>query len=125
MIENRLGPLRSKAYFIARYAEGTNIGKLAQSGIIMEEKAKNLARLFAEIIKILKDSGCSHGDLKATNFILSDERLVVMDLDGMRRYRIQALLWNRVKKDCRRLLKNWENHPRIKKIFDKHLNLTL
>jgi tRNA A-37 threonylcarbamoyl transferase component Bud32 len=121
MIENRLGPLRSKAYFIARYAEGKDIGRMAKFGDISEKTATLLAVLFTGLIKKLADSDIAHGDLKASNFFLSGQNLVVMDLDAMHKYLIKSFLRRRVEKDCNRLLKNWENEPEIRKIFCQYI----
>jgi len=61
-----------------------------------------------------------HGDLKATNFIFSDDTIMVIDLDAMRSHRwVSPVFCRKFKKDCRRLLENWKDLPEIEKQFDE------
>ena len=50
----------------------------------------------------------SHGDMKASNFLYWNNKIVVLDLDGMRRHRSQRVFKKAIKKDFDRFLKNWK-----------------
>jgi len=75
---------------------------------------------------LLCDAAISHGDLKATNFIVTSRGLYVTDLDAMREYRLRWRFRRAIKRDCKRLMKNWMDLPEVAKIFrDQLTNLEL
>jgi tRNA A-37 threonylcarbamoyl transferase component Bud32 len=106
LIEHRLGPLRGRAWLVSEYCEGTNLqthlAECAENGAparVKEAVRTLFARLAAEHI--------SHGDLKATNFILRGDELCVLDLDALRRHD-SAAAWRKAwRKDRARFLRNW------------------
>lgn len=121
VLEKRFGPLRSGAYYITEHVSGTNMQELLCSGGKVAESQEMTARLFKQFLQTLANASAAHGDLKASNFLLSDEKLVVMDLDAMRKYQNRLSLKRKLKKDCRRLLKNWQDKPEIYKRFSRQL----
>jgi tRNA A-37 threonylcarbamoyl transferase component Bud32 len=106
LIERRFGPLRGRAWLVTEYCAGPNLQEAladrAESGA-PTETLDAVRRLFAQ----LAAARISHGDLKATNFILNGNQLCVLDLDAMRRHDSEAA-WRKVwKKDRARFLRNW------------------
>jgi RIO-like serine/threonine protein kinase len=59
----------------------------------------------------------SHGDFKAANFIVSGDKLFVIDLDGMRKHSFRWRFRKAFKRDCERLMKNWTDLPELDKMF--------
>lgn len=121
MLEKRFGPFRSMAYYITEFVDGTGFNELLSSGNLDEDLIECLAGQFVSFLQLLADQSVAHGDLKASNFILSDKKLVVLDLDAMTRYRNPFKLRDKIQKDCRRLLKNFQNFPEIHEQFQSHL----
>src|SRR3990167_350237 len=77
--------------------------------------------IIQQVIKILNELAAlqlAHGDLKANNFIIAQERAYLIDLDAMKHYR-KASLWRRAfKKDILRFRKNWWLYPEILQAFN-------
>ena len=59
----------------------------------------------------MRDYGIVHGDMKATNFLVTDQGLTVLDLDGMFQESDQRRFAKAFGKDLQRFAKNWENDP--------------
>ena len=63
-----------------------------------------------------------HGDVKSTNFIISEDKPVLIDLDAMRLHKSQRSLERGVKKDRLRFRENWINDPEPKAMFELLMN---
>ena len=112
LIEERLGPLRGRAWLITEYVEGPDAS-------ILPERADPSSEIVSivEILKGLSAAGVTHGDLKASNFLLADQGAVIIDLDSMREYRDPERKRRAEAKDLQRLLKNWEQSPQMLEQF--------
>ena len=104
MIEERRFGLRQRAWLITAKARG--IG--AKSYIPDHSDEPTLERLVS-VVRAFGENGLVHGDMKATNFMLADESIEVIDLDSMFRPLTGPVLRARVTKDRRRFLKNWQD----------------
>jgi tRNA A-37 threonylcarbamoyl transferase component Bud32 len=58
----------------------------------------------------------SHGDTKASNFILKDGELMVLDLDAMKRHKSVGTFSEKFVKDLKRFQKNWKGSKFEKKV---------
>jgi len=67
----------------------------------------------ATLIKQLAAAQISHGDFKATNFLVSSSQLHLLDLDGMTAHRITGAFKKAFRKDLVRLRQNWPDRPTI------------
>jgi len=107
MRENRSGPLRREAYFISECASGQDIkGWLLKwkEGEAPEWLDHQVTRLF----NILWNSHVSHGDMKATNFIVVDEQIQVIDLDAVAWHSSEQKFVKAFRKDLQRFMDNWQ-----------------
>jgi len=118
-LEKRWGPFRSTSYYISEYIDGTDLYSLITSGRSKGINIKVLSIRFGKILKSLYDACMSHGDFKATNFIIAGEKLYVIDIEGMRKHICRWSLRRALKRDCRRFMKNWKDIPEVAKIFKK------
>ena len=112
LVEERFGPLRRKAYFVTEYIDGPDATVLA--------KKKNPMAEMASIVDILKElavAGVSHGDLKASNFLLGNDGPVIIDLDSMKEHMSAVDRDRAEKKDIARFMRNWDSIPRVKQRF--------
>ena len=119
MLEKRVLGLRSTAYFVSEYIDGSlAYDCLRQPGLPAAELADWLEQ-FAILLRRLRDSGLTHGDFKATNFLCGvDAKLYLIDLDAMRYWSKPGSAFKRaVKRDYKRLLANWQDMPEIKRSF--------
>ncbi len=121
-MENRWGPLRATAYFVTEYAPGMDVRQWFHSENRNPNKDQKIITAFARMMQHFFKARITHGDLKATNFIFSDGELFVIDLDAMRAHRWAGPMFRRrFKKDCCRLLQNWNSLPEVKQKFRKAL----
>lgn len=121
MVEKRFGPLRFESYFITEYVAGANLQDyfsdenlvVAHTSNQLTSLAENMLGLFAD----LSDAQISHGNLCATNILLSQMKPTLLDLDAMRLHRYQSRWYRAAKRDRERFMQNWRNHPEIQRVF--------
>lgn len=97
---------RKRAYFLCEYIEGHDLGT-AWEKQELEISEIEIVALFRNLFKIMADYRISHGDMKATNFLLQGKILHVLDLDAMTRNVSKAKFTEKFSKDLLRFRKNW------------------
>jgi tRNA A-37 threonylcarbamoyl transferase component Bud32 len=112
LVEERFGPLRRKAYFVTEYIDGPDATVLAEKKNPMAEMAS-----IVDMLKELAVAGVSHGDLKASNFLLGNDGPVIIDLDSMKEHTNPVDRDRAKKKDIARFMRNWESIPWVKQRF--------
>lgn len=118
MMEKRFGPLRSVSYILTECVEGKDIYNLLDSDKAGEVDIISLVKQFGELLRKFASSSISHGDFKATNFILSDKGLLfITDLDAVRSHRAKRDFKKAFRKDLSRFMQNWKNAPHIDALF--------
>ncbi|MBW2363620.1 MAG: hypothetical protein JRF25_00825, partial [Deltaproteobacteria bacterium] len=85
-MERRWGPFRKSAYFITEYAQGLPLNHVfgRQSTHTLDIDA--IVEKVGVIIQSLVDQMIGHGDTKASNFIVSEDDIKIVDLDVMKEY---------------------------------------
>ncbi len=107
MIEERRGPFRGRAWLITAPAPGQGADRYLREAL----DETDMVRL-AEVVNAFADNQLAHGDMKASNFIMDEARVQVIDLDSMRRHRLP---WRRraaIHRDQARFLENWSGEQR-------------
>lgn len=121
IIEKRFGFLRRSSYYITRFVSGVTADKY----FCEESDAKKrslVVRKLANVFLTLRQLAIRHGDAKATNFIISESDIYLLDLDAMRNYwRWFYNARGTFFRDRKRFLKNWQNNQEMFKLFDKLL----
>ena len=97
---------RKRAYFLCAYIEELDLGT-AWEKQQLEVSENEIVGLFRDLFKIMADYRISHGDMKATNFMLQDKELYVLDLDSMIRNKSRESFTEKFSKDLKRFRKNW------------------
>tara|TARA_R110002110_G_scaffold204750_8_gene416215 strand:- start:667 stop:2109 length:1443 start_codon:yes stop_codon:yes gene_type:complete len=118
MLEQRIGPLRGTAYFITEYIDGPD----ALAFMRDMKQANGEPEALANLLQYLSKSRISHGDLKATNFLMASGGPVIIDLDAMRQHKDPDQFQKAFNKDIDRFMKNWEDQPEIASRFEGLLN---
>ena len=106
LIEARLGPLRHKAWIINAHCPGRDLAEHLAAHVHDGPPAAEgeaLRSLFASLHR----ERISHGDLKASNLLWHDGRVVLIDLDAMQQHRNAASHARAWRRDRARLLRNW------------------
>ena len=107
--ENRSGPLRREAYLITECAEGYDL----QTWLLKSKDAQVpewLDHQVCRLFDILWISRVSHGDMKATNFIVTGETLQVIDLDAVKWHGSNKPFIKAYGGDLQRFMDNWQGN---------------
>ncbi len=104
LVEERRGLWRGVAYLIQTDLSGMDLrAEIASTGL-SDDRCAEVTALFA----MLRSAGLSHGDTKASNFIVHEGRVHLIDLDAMRLSR------RGLETDLIRFLDNWDAPERMR-----------
>lgn len=110
------GPLLDRGYLLMEKVSGAPLHKIEASRITADGSRipAALARRWMELDTI----GATHGDMKASNFIVDDHgQLALIDLDGLKFNRSPREHERRRGKDMKRFMKNWQGTPELAEAF--------
>jgi serine/threonine protein kinase len=102
LVEARHRLLPGVAYLVMEDLGGSDLASEVARRGFSEARADEVAGLFV----LLKRAGITHGDTKASNFLISDDRIHLIDLDAMR------LGLTGFDRDVERFLDNWQDETR-------------
>jgi len=117
-LEVRYGFMRRQAFFVNEYVEGivgTEFFAVADNAI--ESHIDRVVDVFAQLYR----HRISHGDMKATNFIMASGGPILVDLDAMRKHHSTHVHRHRFHRDKRRFLKNWSDNIALQEQFAQRL----
>lgn len=118
LLEFGFGPFNTRSYLLTEYISGSTLDEYVERHADDRAALEHVAREFAHIIQTLGEQRIGHGDMKATNFIVDDQRrLWLVDLDGMRWYPRGVAFARRHRRDCERFMRNWETQPELAAVF--------
>lgn len=116
--ERRHGFLHLRSYLLTEFVPGRALLDLVQAGEARGPMLADLARQFTRIWQTLGQLRAGHGDMKATNFIVDpQEKLWLIDLDGLRIHRSGLLLRRERRNDLVRFMRNWHDRPEVAAVF--------
>ncbi len=120
LLEQRFGWLRGRAFYVSEYAPGEPLAT-ALPAADPPTRALLLQRLGA-LLNTLARLRLSHGDLKATNLLVdNDNKLMLLDLDALRRHRRRDACLRALARDVARLRANWADQPALLAELDRAL----
>jgi tRNA A-37 threonylcarbamoyl transferase component Bud32 len=102
VIEKRWGPLRLGGYLITEYTPGEDIiGAFEGTG------SENLVAQMSILLGRMGDYYLSHGDLKGSNALVTEQGLSFIDLDAAHQH-VKLISWKKAfSRDLGRLQRNW------------------
>jgi tRNA A-37 threonylcarbamoyl transferase component Bud32 len=104
LIEERLGPLRRRAWLVTDHCPGDSLANhLSAEREPPATEALAIVSLFATLYRL----HISHGDLKATNLLWHAGEIWLIDLDACTQHRSEAAYRQAWRRDRARLLRNW------------------
>ena len=110
LIMNTIGPFRLDAYIITGHIPGPNAADFFNSPTVSMADKTTVAGRLAGLLRQLAVNRLHHGDLKATNIIISGMEPVLLDLDSMQQYRSDTKKFRQAfNKDLERFRRNWSN----------------
>ncbi len=113
--ETRFGPLRHRAWLICDHIEGISARDYFQTCPFTDQY--HISKQILDIFKRLQALCISHGDMKATNMIIHQGKVYLIDLDSMVVHSNMARFKRASHKDIKRFMKNWEHLPEIAALF--------
>ena len=117
LLEQRFGPLRGRAYFIADHIAAPDVAQWLQSASVTDVQKKPALEALAGLMYKLMLLQIAHGDLKASNIHIDGNQPVLIDLDSLREFRCKAWFEANHVRDLRRLLKNWRDQPDVQQLL--------
>lgn len=117
LIEKRFGPIRRQAWFVMQAVDGPRVYEYFRDKSVSQTQQLTIARQMAEFIKLMQAEKLSHGDMKATNFIINDQQLYVIDLDAMQVHGQEKTHTRALQKDVARFMRNWQSLPAVEAMF--------
>ncbi len=118
MLEERVGPLRRRAFLVTDYCPGESLmQRLSPAREPDADEAAALIDFFATLCRLK----ITHGDMKATNLLWYKGRIVVIDLDAMVRHDNPAAFVRDWRRDRTRFLRNWPTHSTLYRWLDANL----
>jgi len=118
LIERRSWFMPAVSYFVSESVDGDNAWDYFNKVGSASSEAVVVAEQIVSIIRRLGNLSIGHGDMKATNFIITKDGPYLMDLDALVQYhsRICALRAHRA--DIKRFLENWDDMPSVRGLFE-------
>ncbi len=113
MLERRFGPFCGNAYFVSACVDGVELLEWLpqQQEPVQQQVAAEIRQLFSTFLQ----HRLSHGDMKATNLLWSDQKIVLIDLDAACVHRFSVLARRGYLRDVRRFIRNGECFAEILK----------
>lgn len=118
LIEERLGPLRRRAWLVTELCPGRNLLELLAPD---QPPPADIARELVTSFSALHAARIQHGDLKATNLLWHEGRLNFIDLDATTAHRDAHRFERAWARDRARLLRNWPPECVLARWLDEHL----
>jgi serine/threonine protein kinase len=107
-IEHRKGPLIWKSYLVTEYVDGQQLYHFLRNSSVTQQQRSAVTQQVMDLLNNLGQHRISHGDLKPSNILLTNNGLVLTDLDGMRVYKWNWVHRARQIKDITRFTKKLE-----------------
>jgi tRNA A-37 threonylcarbamoyl transferase component Bud32 len=104
-IEQRKGLLVWKSYLVTEYVAGQKLRNFLRDNNITEEKHSKVNQQVMKLLDKLGKYRITHGDLKHSNILVTDNGIVLTDLDGMKVHRWNWLYKTKRAKDIARFQK--------------------
>jgi tRNA A-37 threonylcarbamoyl transferase component Bud32 len=120
MVENKWGPIRKSAYLVTEYIDAPDMLEWVQAGSKQNDETKRPAAELEAIITLIRElseAEISHGDLKATNFLMGEGGPVLIDLDGMKDHKNHHGFKQAFRRDLIRFMDNWQEYPGLRASF--------
>lgn len=122
LVENRFGPVRRGAWFFMQHIDGVNAYDTFRDTDKTQQQLIDAVSQFVRLFEKMLQAKLSHGDMKVTNFIFSDNELFVIDLDSMQQHHNDTIFHQAFRQDMARFMRNWSDLPAIATLFEQQLS---
>jgi tRNA A-37 threonylcarbamoyl transferase component Bud32 len=119
LLECLKGRFKGVSVYVMEYVEGVNSANYFLDPQIDSDSKRAVAKNLLSMISEMHQERLLHGDLKSTNFIVSDQGLVVVDLDAMKVASQQTNMKAAIAREMKRFAENWHDNAEAKAIFEE------
>jgi tRNA A-37 threonylcarbamoyl transferase component Bud32 len=112
-IEQRRGLLVWRSYLVTQYIEGKNLWLFLRDDGVPEQRKMDVIQQVVNLLDKLWKSRITHGDLKHTNVLITQNGPVLTDLDGMIVHRCELLYGKKRAKDVERFIRKTNISPAL------------
>ncbi len=106
-IEQHRGLLVWRSYLVTEYVQGQNLYEFLRDGSVTKQQLSSAATQIRQILDKLGRGRISHGDMKHSNILITENGVVLTDLDGMKVHKFNRTYERRRRKDISRLTRDW------------------
>jgi tRNA A-37 threonylcarbamoyl transferase component Bud32 len=125
LLEQRFGPLRGRAWYISEYLGDEDITRLCDGLAVQDDPGVRVtAQQVVTLLAWLAECRISHGDMKGTNIILSQQGPAIIDLDAMREHACGWMFRRLQRRDLQRFMHNWDDCPDVGALFTQIMQNT-
>lgn len=116
----KTGWMVRRGYLLMEKVTGVPLSNVAEDS--MSQASQRLPQQFAQRWGELDALGATHGDMKASNFIVDEQDVIVLiDLDSLQFHRPDSNKLRRQLKDMKRFMQNWKALPKVTEAYREAL----
>lgn len=109
MEKRLLWSLRGDSYLLTEKIDAEHLLKQLEANPLLRQNPDSLVRGFQNLFSIMQQYQLSHGDLKATNFLLKNDKLIAIDLNAARYHANISSAARSLQNDWTDFMENWRN----------------
>ncbi len=117
-IEKHVMGLRGKSYLIMEYIDSQHAGDFFTQHADDQATTQFVAQQMMALFESLARLRITHGDLKMTNILISKNKPVLIDLDGMREHRSALVFKRAFQQEIKRFMHNWRDNRTVYDMFE-------
>ena len=121
-LEERRWPLRGRSFLLLEKDFGTPLEAFVSEHWNQPDLLSMVTATFAQVWRAWGQLKAFHGDLKASNILVSEEgSLSFLDLDSFRFFLSSFCFRRKRKKDYCRFIRNWQENPEVAALFHERI----
>lgn len=124
-VEFKFGPVKRRSWYLSEYLPGVLLSDWFGNRSTIDEEDAPIIDQVISVFSQMKAAAIAHGDTKATNWLVYGGRLYLLDLDSMRQYREGERHIERLRRDRRRFLRNFDPDSEFHGVFEQRLEALL
>jgi tRNA A-37 threonylcarbamoyl transferase component Bud32 len=109
LVEQRWGPLRRTTWLVMEWVAGIGADRYFERETVAADQRLLAAADLVALLRLMAAAGLSHGDTKASNYLIAEGCPVIIDLDAMRFRRGNGARRRAHARDMRRFRENWDD----------------